>query len=246
MADLAMGDPSVMDPAQPVAVPPNASAVQSDDAAALKAKLELIQQDKQRQGQTNQKLNEQLAEIKRQNEELQKKLLSGKTARLEEAGEYQRLWEEAKQTISQRELEMQELQQQLNSVQQSAAQERLKSAALGRISESGVIAPDQLYQLMSSNLREADSGKVVVLNGGVEQPIGDYLSQLKNPGSGYEHFFSASASRGMGSAPVNAASVAPGMQNPWRADSFNVTQQFALEAQNPELAAALKAEAARG
>ena len=245
MAELAMGDPSVMDPAQPVAVPPNASAVQSDDAAALKAKLELIQQDKQRQGQTNQKLNEQLAEIKRQNEELQKKLLSGKTQKLEEAGEFERLWREAQQTISQRELEMQELQQQLNSVQQSAAQERLKSAALGRISESGVIAPDQLYQLMAQNLREAD-GKVVTLNGGVEVDIDSYLSQLKNPGSGYEHFFSASASRGMGSAPVNAASVAPGMQNPWRADSFNVTQQFALEAQNPELAAALKAEAARG
>jgi type II secretory pathway component PulM len=234
-----------MDPAQPVAVPPNAPAVQSDDAATLKAKLELIQQDKQRQGETNKKLNEQLAEIRRQNEELQKKLLSGKTARLEEAGEYQRLWEEAKQTISQRELEMQELQQQLNSVQQSAAQERLKAAALSKISNAGVIAPEQLYQLMAQNLREAD-GKVVTLNGGVEVDIGDYLSQLKNPGSGYEHFFSASASRGMGSAPVNPASVAPGMQNPWRAESFNVTQQFALEAQNPELAAALKAEAARG
>ena len=245
MAELAMGDPSVMDPAQPVAVPPTAPAAQSDDAAALKAKLELIQQDKQRQGETNKKLNEQLAEIKRQNEELQKKLLSGKTQRLEEAGEYQRLWEEAKATISQREMEMQELQQQLNTVQQSAAQERLKAAALGKISNAGVIAPDQLYQLMAQNLREVD-GKVVTLNGGVEVDIDSHLSQLKNPGSGYEHFFSASASRGMGSAPVNPASVAPGMQNPWRADSFNVTQQFALEAQNPELAAALKAEAAQG
>lgn len=240
-----MGDPSVMDQAPPVAVSPNAPAVQSDDATALRTKLELIQQDKQRQGETNKKLNEQLAEIKRQNEELQKKLLSGKTARLEEAGEYQRLWEEAKQTISQRELEMQELQDQLSKVQQSAAQEKLRSAALGQLSNSGVIAPDQLYQLMSPNLREVD-GKAVVLNGGVEQPLGDYLSQLKNPGSGYEHFFSASTSRGMGSSPVNAASVAPGMANPWRAESFSVTEQFALESQNPELAAALRAEAMRG
>jgi type II secretory pathway component PulM len=234
-----------MDPAQPVAVPPNAPAVQSDDAATLKAKLELIQQDKQRQGETNKKLNEQLAEIKRQNEELQKKLLSGKTARLEEAGEYQRLWEEAKQTISQRELEMQELQAQLQNVQSSAAQERLKAAALGKISNAGVIAPEQLYQLMAQNLREVD-GQPVALNGGVEQPLGDYLAQLKNPGSGYEHFFSATGARGMGSTPVNAASVAPGMQNPWRAESFNVTEQFALQISNPELAAALQAEAQRG
>jgi hypothetical protein len=245
MADLAVGDPSVMDQAQPVAVPPTAPAAQSDDAATLKAKLELIQQDKQRQGQTNQKLNEQLAEIKRQNEELQKKLLSGKTQRLEEAGEYQRLWEEAKQTISQRELEMQELRGQLDSVQQSAAQERLKAAAIARLSDSGVIAPDQLYQLMSNNLREVE-GKPVVLNGGVEQPLGEYLAHLRNPGSGYEHFFSASAARGMGSTPANAASVAPGMRNPWAQASYSVTEQFALEAQNPELAAILKAEASRG
>jgi type II secretory pathway component PulM len=245
MADLAVGDPSVMDQAPPVAVPPNAPAVQSDDAAALKAKLELIQQDKQRQGETNKKLNEQLAEIKRQNDELQKKLLSGKTQRLEEAGEYERLWNEAKQTISQRELELQELQAQLQNVQTSAAQERLKAAALGKISNAGVIAPEQLYQLMAQNLREVD-GQPVALNGGVEQPLGDYLAQLKNPGSGYEHFFSASGARGMGSAPGASASVAPGMANPWRAESYSVTQQFALQATNPELAAALQAEAQRG
>ena len=246
MADLAVGDPSVMDQAPPVAVPPNAPAVQSDDAAAaLKAKLELIQQDKQRQGETNRKLNEQLAEIKRQNEELQKKLLSGKTQRLEEAGEYERLWNEAKQTISQRELELQELRDQLSNVQQSAQQEKLRAAALGQLSQSGVIAPDQLYQLMSQNLREVD-GKAVVLNGGVEVDLMTHLSQLKNPGSGYEHFFSASTARGMGAAPGNSASIAPGMTNPWRPESFSVTEQFAIQAQNPELAAALQAEAQRG
>jgi len=245
MTENAMGDPSVMDPAQPAAVPPSAPASQSDDASALKAKLELIQQDKQRQGQTNQKLNEQLAELKRQNEDLQKKLLTGKTQKLEEAGEFERLWREAQQTISVKELENQELQNRLDSVQSSAAQEKLKSSALGKISQAGVIAPDQLYQLMAQNLREVD-GQPVALNGGVEQPLGDYLAQLKNPGSGYEHFFSASGARGMGSAPGASASVAPGMSNPWRAESFSLTQQFALQASNPELAAALQAEAQQG
>jgi hypothetical protein len=50
----------------------------------------------------------------------------------------------------------------------------------------------------------------------------------------------------MGSTPVNAATVAPGMTNPWRTETFNVTQQFALQASNPDLAAALQAEAQRG
>lgn len=224
---------------------PDAPASQSDDAAALKAKLELVQQDKLRQGQTNQKLNESLAELKRQNEELQKKILTGKTQKLEEAGEFERLWREAQQTISQRELEMQELRDQLSNVQQSAQQEKLRAAALGQLSQSGVIAPDQLYQLMSQNLREVD-GKAVVLNGGVEVALPDYLAQLKNPGSGYEHFFSASTARGMGAAPGNSASIAPGMTNPWRPESFSITEQFAIQAQNPELAAALQAEAQRG
>jgi type II secretory pathway component PulM len=245
MTENAMGGPSVGDLQPSVTAQPDAPASQSDDAAALKAKLELVQQDKLRQGQTNQKLNESLAELKRQNEELQKKILTGKTQKLEEAGEYERLWNEAKQTISQRELELQELRDQLSNVQQSAQQEKLRAAALGQLSQSGVIAPDQLYQLMSQNLREVD-GKAVVLNGGVEVALPDYLAQLKNPGSGYEHFFSASTARGMGAAPGNSASIAPGMTNPWRPESFSITEQFAIQAQNPELAAALQAEAQRG
>jgi hypothetical protein len=36
------------------------------------------------------------------------------------------------------------------------------------------------------------------------------------------------------------------MRNPWAQASYSVTEQFALEAQNPELAAILKAEASRG
>jgi len=46
----------------------------------------------------------------------------------------------------------------------------------------------------------------------------------------------------MGASP--AASVAPGMDNPYR--SKNLTAALKLEIENPELAAALKAEAARG
>jgi len=125
------------------------------------------------------------------------------------------------------------------------AQERLKAAALSQIGRADVVNAEQMYQLLSPNLREAD-GKAMVLNGGVEQPLNDYLAQLKNPGSGWEHFFSATGARGMGSSPANSASVAPGMKNPWRAESFNMTEQFALQASNPELAAALQAEAAKG
>lgn len=244
MADFAQGDPSVMDQAQPVAVPPNASAASTDDASQLKAKLELVQSDRQKQGETNKKLNEQFAELKRQNEKLQKQLLSGRTQKLEEDGDHKRLWEEAKGSISQREMRIQELEDQLQSERQGRSQERLKSRALGQIGQSGVIAPDQLYQLMSQNLRETDAGDVVCLNGGVEQPLNERLSQLRNQGSGFEHFFSASNGVGMGSsAPAAAGSAMPGMSNPWKSESFNLTAQMSIEAQDPQMAELLRAEA---
>lgn len=243
MAENAMGDPSVTDQAQPVAVPPTANAATSDDVAALKAKLELVQNDRSKQGETNKKLNEQFSELKRTNEKLQKQLLSGKTQRLEESGEYQRLWEEAKGTISQRDMRIQELEEQLVGERQGRSQERLKSRALSQIGQSGVIAPDQLYQLMSQNLRETDAGDVVSTDGGVETPLNERLAQLRNQGSGFEHFFSATAGVGMGSAPAAAGSSVPGMSNPWKQETYNVTAQFALEAQDPQLAQLLKTEA---
>ena len=233
-----------MDDGSPVATPPVAPAP-ADDPAALAAKLALVQQDKAKLGENNRKLNERLQEQERALSELQQKLLSGKTQQLESQGEYQKLYEDQKVGITKLQDQIRDLEAQLGNERQTVAQERLKAAALNQIGRADVVNAEQMYQLLSPNLREAD-GKAMVLNGGVEQPLNDYLAQLKNPGSGWEHFFSASGARGMGSSPANAASVAPGMKNPWRAESFNMTEQFALQASNPELATALQAEAARG
>ena len=244
MTDNAQGDPSVMDLGSPVATPPSAPAP-ADDPAALAAKLALVQQDKAKLGENNRKLNERLQELERTTSELQNKLLTGKTQQLESQGEYQRLYEDQKVGITKLQDQIRDLEAQLGNERQTVAQERLKAAALNQISRADVVNAEQMYQLLSPNLRE-EGGKAVVLNGGVEVNLPDYLAQLKNPGSGWEHFFSASGARGMGSSPANAASVAPGMKNPWRAESFNMTEQFALQASNPELATALQAEAAKG
>ena len=233
-----------MDDGSPVATPPVAPAP-ADDPAALAAKLALVQQDKAKLGENNRKLNERLQELERTTSELQNKLLTGKTQQLESQGEYQRLYEDQKVGISKLQDQIRDLEAQLGNERQTVAQERLKAAALNQISRADVVNAEQMYQLLSPNLRE-EGGKAVVLNGGVEVNLPDYLAQLKNPGSGWEHFFSASGARGMGSSPANAASVAPGMKNPWRAESFNMTEQFALQASNPELATALQAEAAKG
>ena len=244
MTDNAQGDPSVMDPGSPVATPPSAPAT-ADDPAALAAKLALVQQDKSKLGETNRKLNERLQELERTTSDLQNKLLTGKTQQLESQGEYQKLYEDQKVGITKLQDQIRDLEAQLGNERSTVAQERLKAAALNQISRADVVNAEQMYQLLSPNLRE-EGGQAKVLDGGVEILLSDWLLNLKNPGSGWEHFFSASNRAGMGAAPGNSASVAPGMKNPWRAESFNMTEQFALQASNPELATALQAEAARG
>ena len=234
----------MMDPGSPVATPPTAPA-SADDPAALAAKLALVQQDKAKLGENNRKLNERLQELERSTNELQNKLLTGKTQQLESQGEYQKLYEDQKGGITKLQDQIRDLEAQLGNERQTVAQERLKAAALNQIGRADVVNAEQMYQLLSPNLRE-EGGQAKVLDGGVEVPLSDYLANLKNPGSGWEHFFSASGARGMGSSPTNASSVAPGMRNPWRAESFSVTEQFALHNSNPDLAAVLQAEASRG
>ena len=164
---------------------------------------------------------------------------------LEDQGAFKELYEQEKaraKTLEQRLLnETADLKTQLNQVEESAKQERLKAAATSQISRANAVNPTQLYQLLSSQLRTNEEGAAVVLNGGVEQDLGDYLANLKQS-TEWQHHFGASGAAGMGTAP--AASVAPGMSNPYR--TGNLTEAMALEISNPELAKSLKAEALRG
>jgi hypothetical protein len=136
-----------------------------------------------------------------------------------------------------------ELRAQLESVTQNAQHERLKAAALGQISQANAVNPQQLYALLQPQLRVDDEGNPVALNGGVETPLGDYIANLRQAPE-WQHHFSASGARGMGAAPTSV--VAPGMANPWRVESYNVTEQMKLIATNKPLAEALQAEARKG
>ena len=160
---------------------------------------------------------------------------------LEEQGQYKQLWNDTKQTVSARDAEIVELKAKLASVTQDREQDRLRAASLSQINNAGAVNSNQLYQLLSQQLRQDEEGKPVVLNGGVEQPLGDYLANLKSS-SEWQHHFGASGAQGMGSAA--GGSVAPGRDNPYR--SGNLTEAMRLEVENPDLAKALKAEARRG
>ena len=95
--------------------------------------------------------------------------------------------------------------------------------------------------MLQGKLQKNAEGKVVVLNGGVEQDLGAYLTSLKNPGSGWEHHFKPSSAAGMGAKPSPVANTGRGQVNPWK--TGNLTQQMLLSEQDPQLAAVLKQEA---
>ena len=159
---------------------------------------------------------------------------------LEDQGQFRQLWDDTKKTVSLRDAEIIELKAKLASTTQEREQDRLRAASLSQINTAGAVNSQQMYLLLQSALRQNEQGEPVVLNGGVEQPLGDYLANLKQS-SDWQHHFGASGAQGMGSAP--AGSVAPGRDNPYR--NGNLTEALRLEVENPDLAKALKTEANR-
>ncbi len=164
-----------------------------------------------------------------------------RTKDLEEQGQWKTLWEEANKTAQDKEQQIISLSQQLEDMKNSHEVASTKQTALAAISNQGVINAEQMLSLLQGKLQKNAEGKVVVLNGGVEQDLTSYLMSLKNPGSGYEHHFKPSSAAGMGARPSPVANAGGGPVNPWK--TGNLTQQMLLLEQDPQLAAVLKQEA---
>ena len=164
-----------------------------------------------------------------------------RTKELEDQGQYKTLWEEANKTAQDKDAQINNLSQQLQDMKTSNEVASTKQTALAAISNQGVINAEQMLSLLQNKLQKNAEGKVVVLNGGVEQDLNSYLTSLKNPGSGYEHHFKPSSAAGMGAKPSPVANAGGGQVNPWK--TGNLTQQMILLEQDPQLAAVLKQEA---
>ncbi len=221
---------------EPVAPQPVAES--SDLAAqleALRAKNQELIAERRKDRENRETLQQQLEELRQAQE-------SAKTAKLAESGEFKTLWEEAQQTVAALKQQLAEKESEVEQVRQGYSQEQLRAGAIAQLSSAGALAPDQLYRLVQENLR-AKEGQPVAYVGGVEVPIGEYIANLKNPGSGYEHHFAATNRAGMGVTGSARATALPGQSNPWLKDSWNVTQQMILLSKDPDKARLLKAEA---
>ena len=181
--------------------------------------------------------------VKRKLDEVYQKQDAERKQKLEDQGQWKDLWEEANKTAQEKEQQILTLNQELENLKASNEAANTKSAALAAISNLGAINAEQTLSLLQDRLKKNNEGNVVVLNGGVEQDLNTYINNLRNPGSGWEHHFKASSAAGMGAKPTPTSNVSPGMSNPWKEGSINITRQMALESTEPELAAVLKREA---
>ena len=179
--------------------------------------------------------------IKTKLDDVYKQKEQKRTQELEEQGQWKTLWEEANKTAQEKEQQIANLSQQLEDLKTSNEVASTKTTALAAISNLGAINAEQTLALLQGKLQKNAEGKVVVLNGGVEQDLNTYLSSLKNPGSGWEHHFKPSSAAGMGAKPSPVANTGGGQVNPWK--TGNLTQQMILSEQDPQLAAVLKQEA---
>ena len=236
--------PVAVDPAQ-LNKPVHPSA-QDDSSDLLKHKLGLANQHAKQAKKEKDEMAKQLEELTSQLNQVQDAQKSAVRQNLEDQGAFRELYEQEKARAKQLESrllnETASLKQELESVAQSAAKERMKSSAMSQISRANAVNPQQMFTLLQQGLRTDEEGQACFLNSGVEQPLGDYLAGLKQSPD-WQHHFSASGAKGMGTGGF-APSVAPGQTNPYR--TGNLTEAMLLEAKNPELAKALKAEALQG
>ena len=181
--------------------------------------------------------------IKTKLDDVYKKQDAQRKQELEDQGQWKTLWEEANKTAQTKEQEITTLKQQLEELKTSNETANTRTSALAAISDSGAINAEQTLSLLQNKLKRNEEGNVVVIDGGVEQDFNTYVSNLKNPGSGWEHHFKASSAAGMGAKPTPTSNVSPGMTNPWKEGSINITRQMTLEGSDPDLAAVLKREA---
>ena len=212
----------------------------SAESELLKTKLGLANQHAKAAKKEADEARKEMASLREEMAQFKEAQQTAVRSSLEDQGEFRKLYHDLQGSYKELQAKNLALQAQLESVTQQSQQERLKAAALSQINTAGALNSQQMYTLIQSALRQDDEGNPTVIVGGVDTDLASYLSNLKQS-SEWMHHFNASGNSGMASSSVS--SIAPGRENPYK--SGNLTAALQLEVENPELAAAFKAEANR-
>ena len=202
------------------------------------AQVELLKAKNQELIAEKQKVKANFDDLQKQLDALQAERAQAKQSKLQEQGQYQDLWKEANEANSQLKSQIAEMQAALEAKDQQFSKAQIKSAALNHFAQAGVINPEHMYSLVGDKLR-LDDGQLNAVDGGVSLSLNDFVEKLKMPESGADYMFRGNGSVGMGS--VRSSGPGAGMSNPYISGNF--TEIVKMEAENPELAKRMKAQA---
>ena len=226
-----MSENAEVNPAGESPQPPAEDKSANDRIRLLEAKNAELIVEKQKVSSKFDDLNQKIRDL----ENLQSK---AKQTKLEKQGEYESLWKEAQGTVAEKEKEISELRTQLEAERSATQQQTIKAKAVNAFQQAGVQQPEHMYALHQERLR-MNGNDLMVLNGGVEEPLNSFVDGLKSPDSQFAYMFASSGARGMGAVGSTPSSV--GGENPYATGNFSGVVK--LEAENPDLAARLKAQA---
>lgn len=232
--DLSQAVPATTAPDE--AVPP-VRAIDSDDPALLRNKIELAKADREKAVAEKQSYKKQVEDLTRQIADLETNQQKVKQSQLAEAGEFKQLWQEQSGTVASLQDEIVNLKSQLEAKDVAAQQAQIKATAINAFTQNGVNAPDIMLKVLQDSLRVDENGNVIALVGGVQVDLNTHLNNLKQPGSGMDMLFSGSQARGM-SAAGSTPSASGGKS--WGSMSF--TEKLQMEVDNPQRAEQLKAQ----
>ena len=202
------------------------------------AQVELLKAKNQELIAEKQKVKANFEDLQKQLDALQQERAQQKQSKLKEQGQYEDLWREANDANSQLKSQIAEMQAALEAKDQQFTQSQIKSAALNHFAQAGVINPEHMYSLVGDKLR-LDDGQLNAVDGGVSLTLNEYVDKLKMPESGADYMFRGKGSVGMGS--VGSSAMGGGMTNPYLTGNF--TEIVKLEADQPELAKRMRAQA---
>ena len=211
------------------------------DVTALQNELELLKANNRKLLSEKKNAVASVEDLQAQMSELQSNQQKAKQSQLAEAGEYKTLWQEQSGTVSSLQDEIAQLKQQLQDKDVAFQQQQIKATALNAISQSGVVNPEQAYSLMKESLRLMDqNGNVIASGRGRPSAIcSTHLDSLQSLLAADGNITSlAAGARGMSAAGTTSTSVGG---NSWESMSFS--EKLALEVQDPQRFAQLKAQA---
>jgi alanyl-tRNA synthetase len=177
-------------------------------------------------------------QLQQQLKELQDAEAARKTKELEEQQRYQELLEETRKNNEELQKQLQEKDQAINAVNEQRVKDRLRSDFMAAVA-ADVFNPEHAWALFHAAAQDRD-GKTIVVYKGAEIAPAELPAKMRSDAN-LSYLCRPVKKGGMGASSTPPGGGGEPVTNPYLAG--NVTAQIALQIENPDEAARLRAEA---